>query len=186
MPQPLRRTCSVQRAVHESRWTRVTSLVAMPSVVVNSVCGVASRSRRMLSHARLPPPSPCVFRYSSRARWQWVLCLIAMRPLCSSAPPVWSRSRTNSHTVVRPPLLRKTTEGPETRPGGWFQRTKGGGRPSQVVFEPVGQILAEIHQPSAPRGPRTLAMVQVRRPTRPSDLEQTPSKKQRVFFEIGD
>ena len=34
MPQPLRRTCSAERAVHESRWTLVTSLVAMPSVVV--------------------------------------------------------------------------------------------------------------------------------------------------------
>jgi len=29
----------------------------------------------MLSHARSPPPPPCVFRCSSRARWQRVLLL---------------------------------------------------------------------------------------------------------------
>jgi hypothetical protein len=29
-----------------------------------------SRSRRMLSHARSPPPPPCAFRCCSRARWQ--------------------------------------------------------------------------------------------------------------------
>jgi len=36
MPRPLRHTCSAQRAVRESRWSRVTSLGsrAMPSMVV--------------------------------------------------------------------------------------------------------------------------------------------------------
>ena len=67
MPRPLGRTDSAQGAVRESRWSRVTSfgVRAMPSVVValwfpTSVCASApSRSRRMLSHARSPPPPPC-------------------------------------------------------------------------------------------------------------------------------
>ena len=59
-----------------------------------------------------------------------------------------------------PPLVRKTPEGPQTRLGGWFRRTKGGGRPARVLSGPTGPILAEIHQPSDPRGLRTLAMVQ--------------------------
>jgi len=48
MPRPLRRTCSAQGEVRESRWSRVTSLGmrAMPSVIVAlyfsiSLCAVA-------------------------------------------------------------------------------------------------------------------------------------------------
>jgi hypothetical protein len=33
-------------------------------------------------------------------------CSTAMRPFCSSNLPVWSRFRSISHTVVRPPLVR--------------------------------------------------------------------------------
>jgi len=73
-------------------------------------------------------------------------CSTAMRPLLSSEPPVWSRFRTISHTVVRPPRVRKTPDGPETRPDGWFRRTQGGGRPSQVLFGPAGPNVAVIHQ----------------------------------------
>jgi hypothetical protein len=51
-------------------------------------------------------------------------------------------------------------DGPVTRPDGWFRRTKGGGRPSQVLCGPAGPGLAEIHLPSTPRDPQTLAMVQ--------------------------
>ena len=39
-----------------------------------------------------------------------------------------------------------------------LRRTKGGVRSSQVLCGPAGRILAEIHQPCAPRDPRTLAM----------------------------
>jgi len=37
---------------------------------------------------------------------------------------------------------------------------KGDRRPSQVLCGPAAPILAEIHQPCAPRDPRTLATVQ--------------------------
>jgi hypothetical protein len=98
--------------------------------------------------------------------------------------PVWSRSRTNSHTVVRPPLLRKTPEGPETRPGGWFRRTKGGGRPSQVLFYPPGKSwLRSINQ--APHAdPELSRWCRARRPTRFSNRHLP--KGRWVFFEIGD
>ena len=70
MPQPLRRTCSAQRAVHESRWARVTSLAAMPSVVVNSVCGVAVAESADAQPRALAAAAAVRFRYSLRARWQ--------------------------------------------------------------------------------------------------------------------
>jgi hypothetical protein len=139
----------------------------------------------MLSHARLPPPAavrvPMLF---TGAVAVGVPLHRNATPLFS-APPVLSRSRAISHTVVRRLLLRKTPEGPDRRPGGWFRRTKGGGRPLQVLFGPAGPILAEIHQPSAPRGPRTLAMVQGATPDAASRTD-TLQKAEGVFFEIGE
>jgi len=125
-----------------------------------------SRSRRMLSHARSPPPPPCAFRYSSRARWQWVILLHrnASPLLVGTAPS--GRVSGPSRTPSSNPPVRKTPDGPETRPDGWFRRAKGGGRPSQVLCGPAGPHLTEIHQPSAPRDPRTLATVQAGRDAR--------------------
>jgi hypothetical protein len=116
-------------------------------------------------------------------------CHTAMRPLLSSEPPVWSRSRAISHTVVRPPLFRKTTDGPETRPDRWFRRTKGGGRPSQVVCGPAGPNLAVIHQPTeAPHAtPELSRRCRARRPAQ--HFEQTPSKTipaHRMFRGVGN
>ena len=103
-------------------------------------------------------------------------CSTAMRLLSSSEPPVWSRFRTISHTVVRLPLVRKTPDRPETRPDGWFRRTKGGGRPSQVLCGPVGPNLAVIHQlTEAPHATSELSRwCRPRRPMR--HFEQIPSK----------
>jgi hypothetical protein len=114
----------------------------------------------MLSHAHSLSALPCAFRCASWAHRHELSCPTAMRSLCSSELPVLSRFLTISHIVVRPPLVWKTPDGPETRPDGWFRRTKGGGRPPQVLCGPAGQNLAENHQPSAPRYPRTLVMVQ--------------------------
>jgi len=76
-------------------------------------------------------------------------------------PPVWSRFRT---------IWRFPDQGD---PDDGLRRTKGGGRSSQVLCGPAGPILTEIHQPCAPRDPRTLAMVQgVMR-----HFEQIPAQK---------
>jgi hypothetical protein len=137
----------------------------------------------MLSHARLPPPPTCVFRYSSRARWQWVLRFTAMRPLCSSAPPVVARMVSFPDQLA---YRRQTPSAPENarRSGNATRRVvptnKGRRTTIAGAFLPAGQILAEIHQPSAPRGPRTLAMVQGATPD--AVLEQTPSKRQMGLF----
>ena len=80
--------------------------------------------------------------------------------LRSSELPVWSRLRTiwrfpdqgGSETVCE--MVRKRDQ------TGQFRRTKGGERPAQVICRPFEPILAEIHQPTTPRDPRTLAMVQ--------------------------
>jgi len=87
-----------------------------------------------------------------------------------------SRFGTISHTVVRPPVVRKTPDSPETRPDGWFRRAKGGGRPSQVLCGPAGSNLAEIHQPTeAPHTtPELSRWYRARRPTR--HVKQIPSK----------
>jgi len=122
----------------------------------------------MLSHTRSPPPPLCAFRCSSRDRWQWVILLRRNATPLIVGTVVWSRFRTISHIVVRPPLVRKTPDGPETRPDGWFRRTKGGGRPSQVLCGPAGPNLAVIHQPTeAPHAtPEFSRWFRARRPTR--------------------
>jgi hypothetical protein len=103
-------------------------------------------------------------------------CSTAMRPVLSSEPPVWPHFQTISHTDDRPPLVRKTPDGPETRPDGWFRRAKGGGRPSQVLCGPAGPNLAVIHQPTeAPHAtPELSRWCKARCPT--GHFEQAPSK----------
>jgi len=71
--------------------------------------------------------------------------------LCSSELPVWSRFRTISQTVVRPPwsgnfqMVRKRDQ---KGPSHGQRPTKGGGRSSQALLVPSsGPILAEIYQP---------------------------------------
>jgi len=155
MPRPLRRTCSAQGAVRESRRTQVTSLGlrAMSSVVVAlffsiSLCAVAES-------ADAQPRALAAAAAALRV------------PMLCTTPLFLGTARLVSfpdHLVNRrrPPLVRKMPDGPETRPDGWFGRTKGGGRPSHVLCGPAGPILAEIQQPIAPRDPRTLVVVQCR------------------------
>ena len=113
MLRPLRHTCSAQGVVRESRWSRVTSLGlrAMPSVVValcfsTSVCAFAESADaqpRALAAAAAAARSDDL-RGLSGSR---LSCSTAMRPLSSSEPAVLSRFRTISHTIVRPPRVRK-------------------------------------------------------------------------------
>jgi len=161
MPQPLRRTCSAQRAVHESRWTRVTSLVAMPSVVCVR-CHVAesadAQPRALAAAANVRVPI-------------LITGAVAMgSPLHRNATPLFvGTARCCPYGLVPGP-----TRIPSSDPlcSGKRQkvrkRDQAGGSDEQraaddlsrCVFSPAGHILDEIHQPSAPRGPRTLAMVQ--------------------------
>jgi hypothetical protein len=60
---------------------------------------------------------------------------------------------------------------------GGLRLTKGGVRSSQVLCGLAGPILAEIHQPSAPHDPRTLAMVQ----RDPGHFEQIPAKNAATY-----
>jgi len=72
----------------------------------------------------------------------------------------WSRLRTIWRFPDQGGSDDGLRDGPETRPDGQFRRTKGGERPAQVICRPSEPMLAEIHQPTAPRDPRTLALVQ--------------------------
>jgi len=80
--------------------------------------------------------------------------------LRSSELPVWSRLRTIWRFPDQGGSDDGLRDGPETRLDGQFRRTKGGERPAHVICRPSEPILAEIHQPTAPHDPRTLAMVQ--------------------------
>jgi len=118
MPQPLRRTFSARRAVHESRWTRVTSLVAMPSVVVKFCvrCRVAE-SADAQPHALASAAAVHVPILITGA-------VAVGSPLHRNATPLlFGTARMVSFPDQlayrrRTPSARKTPEGPETRPGG--------------------------------------------------------------------
>jgi hypothetical protein len=184
MPQPLRRTCSAQGAVHESRWTRVTSFGAMTSVVVRFCvrCRVAESVEAQ--------PRALAAAAAVRVPMLFTGAVAVGSPLHRNAAPLFvGTARMVSFPDHLAYISRRQTssapenaEGPDTRPGGWFRRTKDGERPLQVLLGPAGPILAETHQPSAPRGPRTIAMVQGATPDAASRTD-TFQKTEGVFFE---
>jgi len=143
--------------------------------------------RRTCSAAE-PPPPPCAYRCSSRVRWQGIILLHR-----NATPFIVGIARLVAfldHPAYRPhtPLVRKTLDGPETRPDRWFRRTKGGGRPSQVLCGPTGPNLAKSHQPTeAPHATTELSRYcRARRPSR--HFEQTPSKTtpaNHILYEEG-
>ena len=130
-----------------------------------------SRSRRMLSHARSPPPPPCAFRRSSRAWRQWIILLhrddtpvlVGTARLVAFPDHVAYRRQTPSGQMVR---RRDQTGGSDE------QRAASGHR--RCLADPLGQTwLSSIYQ--APHAtPELSRWCRARRPTR--HFEQIPSK----------
>jgi len=147
-----------------------------------------SRSRRMLSHARSPPPPP------PRVPMIFAGLVAVGYPAPPQCDPFHRRNQPSCRVsgLSRIPSLDplgsgKTPDSPETRSDGWFRRTKGGGRPSQVLCGPAGPNLAEIHQPTeAPHAtPELSRRYRARRPTR----QQIPSKMipaNRIWRGVGN
>jgi len=85
--------------------------------------------------------------------------------------------------VVRPPMVRKP---PETRLDGWFRRTKGGGRPSQVLCGPnLAESINQLKRPTRPPYSRDCAG----RDARYLRIEQAPfdsTPANRIWRGVGN
>ena len=184
MPQPLSRTFSARRAVHESRWTRVTSLVAMPSVVVKFCvrCRVAesayAQPRALAAAAAVRVPILITGAVEVRS------------PLYRNATPLFVGT---ARMVSFPDQLayrRQTPSAPENarRSGNATRRvvpTNKGRRTTLAgaFFHPPGTSWMRSINQAPHADPELSRWCRARRPTR--HLEQTPSKKPSHNFRGG-